>query len=133
MTEAIVTINGRKLSDPQVAALRAAVTSFYTEMLTPTALGSDEHGLRMTEAYRDRMSEVLALIAAAPASAPTALVAPLKLSDLEERRMMRILSLAGIVPEAATQVQKTIAGGYAVQAIPVDEAAMRLQRALREG
>jgi hypothetical protein len=57
-----ITINGRELTTGQASAVRVAITSFYDEMSEPDALGDDEHGRFMVEQYRNRLSEVLAVI-----------------------------------------------------------------------
>lgn len=59
--EPTITINGHILTSAQVMAVRAAISSFYTEMGEPDALGDDEHGRAMAAAYRARLMEVLCL------------------------------------------------------------------------
>lgn len=60
--EAEVIINGIKLTNAQSMTLRAALTDFRAQMSSDGALGDDPHGRSMTQAYRDRASEVLGLI-----------------------------------------------------------------------
>ena len=62
MSEPIITINSVRLTYAQEVAVRVAITSFHAEMAEPDALGDDEHGRAMTKTYRDRLSEVLAVI-----------------------------------------------------------------------
>lgn len=61
--EAEVTINGRRLTDAQVMALRTACTIYHDEMASnPDALGTNDQGRRMAALYRDRLGEVLRII-----------------------------------------------------------------------
>jgi hypothetical protein len=59
---ASVIVNGQVLTDAESECLRAAVTAFHSEMSEDDALGTDEHGRRMTLAYRGAMERILALI-----------------------------------------------------------------------
>lgn len=61
MTEPHIIINGIELTEAQAMAVRVAVSSFYTEMGAPDALGEDEHGRAMAAAYRLRLAEVYRL------------------------------------------------------------------------
>jgi len=62
-TEADITVEGVRLSFGQSLALRVAATDFFNQMSDSViACGEDEHGRRMTQAYRTRLSEVLRLM-----------------------------------------------------------------------
>lgn len=62
--EPLITVNGEPLSFGQSMAVRVAVTSYYAAMATdPIALGDDEHGRVMVQAYGDRLGEVIRLMA----------------------------------------------------------------------
>jgi len=58
-----VVINDIKLTEGQIMALRVAVSSLYTQMGEPDALGEDEHGRAMTAAYRAQLALILRLMA----------------------------------------------------------------------
>jgi hypothetical protein len=60
--ESPVTVNGIELTSAQVLALRAALTSLHGDMGSDRALGDDELGRAMARGYRERASEVLALL-----------------------------------------------------------------------
>lgn len=62
ISEAEVTINGQRLSEGQVMALRVAASIYWENMQDENALGDDEHGRRMVLAYRDRLAEILRLM-----------------------------------------------------------------------
>ena len=62
MSEPTITINGHVLTVGQAMAVRVAITDFYEAMSSKFALGDDDHGLKMTEAYRLRIREVLKMI-----------------------------------------------------------------------
>jgi hypothetical protein len=49
--EAVVTINGRTLTNAEVSTLRCAVSSFIMTINEPDALGNDEHGRFMRASY----------------------------------------------------------------------------------
>ena len=49
--EAVVTINGRTLTNTEVSTLRNAMSSFIMEMDKPDALGTDSHGRFMRASY----------------------------------------------------------------------------------
>jgi hypothetical protein len=59
--ESSVIINNVPLSVGQVMTIRVALTDFVLRMEND-ALGDDEHGKRMTKAYRERAVEVLKLM-----------------------------------------------------------------------
>lgn len=60
--EAKITVNGQELTTAQSLAVRVALSSYHSEMSSnPDALGNDDHGRRMTAAYRDRLAETLQL------------------------------------------------------------------------
>lgn len=59
----VVAINGMTLSIGQVMALRVACSAYYDMLVRDTdALGTDEHGRRMTTLYQARLGEVLAML-----------------------------------------------------------------------
>ena len=60
--EADVIMDGTRLSPAHVMAVRVACAAYHADMQDPLALGDDEHGKRMTVAYRDRLAEVLRLL-----------------------------------------------------------------------
>jgi hypothetical protein len=64
MSEAEIAIGGVKLSQEQAMVVRMACSAMHSEMQSPDALGDDEHGRRMTIACRERMNEILPLLAA---------------------------------------------------------------------
>jgi hypothetical protein len=63
MQEASITINERVLTNAQAMAVRVAISNFYSDMMEPDALGDDEHGRAMVTAYRERLVEVIRLLA----------------------------------------------------------------------
>jgi hypothetical protein len=116
LTEPVITINGRVLIEPQVVAVRAAIN--YA---------------REGAIDRDRLDEVLQMIVSAPVgSRPQGPGSIPPLAELSRQRVNRILQLAGIVPEQASRVERDLASGYASAGVMVDEAAVRLQRALEK-
>lgn len=126
MTEPLITINGRALAEGQAMAVRVAISEFHLLVQNPDHLGKDEHGRRMTEAYKDRLDEVMQMLAHATEPARRSL------TDIQLRRAERILQLAGIVPEQASPKAKALSQSYAIADLPVDEAAVRLNKALEE-
>lgn len=60
-TEAEVTIDGVRLTDAQVMALRVAISSRLMD-LRENGLGNDDHGRKMTALYIERSSEVEAML-----------------------------------------------------------------------
>jgi hypothetical protein len=62
MSEAVVTINGHRLSEGQAMTVRVALTDFLFTMADPMALGDDRHGRYMRDGYRDRVKEMLFLM-----------------------------------------------------------------------
>ncbi len=62
MREPAIRMNGVLLTPAQAMAVRVAVTSYAMEMREPGALGDDEHGQAMAQAYADRLGEVSELI-----------------------------------------------------------------------
>ena len=119
MSEPVITINGRLLTSGQAMAVRVAISSFHQECRDPGHLGDDADARRLTEAYRDRLTEVLQAITTPKPTPPQLGI-----------RAHRILMLAGLVPERATERQRQMAESYAVTGMAIDEAAMRLKRAL---
>jgi len=109
----------------QATAVRVAITSFHAGVNQFYPLGDDENGLRLAEAYKDRLREVLGLIFGPPASP----VAP-ALGAAHERSN-RILQLAGIVPEQATVEQRKLADIYAIKGMAIDVAASDMRRSLK--
>ncbi|PHM72249.1 hypothetical protein [Xenorhabdus sp. KJ12.1] len=55
--EPTIVINGIYLDEGQAMAIRTAVTS-YLSYLRENRHGDDEHGKKISELYRDRLSEV---------------------------------------------------------------------------
>lgn len=53
-----VVINSIPLTDSQSLALRVAVQSKLMEFENPEALGTDPHGLKMVQLYRERLTEI---------------------------------------------------------------------------
>lgn len=131
MTEPIITINGRRLTDAQAAAVRVAITSFHADMATPMALGSDEHGIRMTEAYRDRLTEVLEIDRAGRVSTVNS-AQERALLQMQNTRINRVLQLAGIVPEQARPKVREMAGVLILEGLSNDAAATRLREKIDE-
>jgi hypothetical protein len=128
LTEPRITINGRLLTEGQAMAVRVAIAAYHQELQDPDHLGTDRDGRRLTHAYRDRLEEVLRFILPAAASKE-----PVRLTEAQRQRANRILQLAGIVPETAAPSAMALAVGYAGQNIQVDEAAVRLRRAMESG
>lgn len=56
-----VLVNGTALSAAQSMALRAAVGHMLFDLADPAGLGADPHGLAMSQAYRERLTELEAL------------------------------------------------------------------------
>jgi hypothetical protein len=56
MSEPTIVINDQILTLGQAMAVRVAIVNFHD------ALGEDEHGEKMSAAYRERLSEVLKII-----------------------------------------------------------------------
>lgn len=65
-TEAVVTINGRTLTDSETSALRVAVSSFRSEMVGPNPLGGDAHGIAMAAGYARNLQRVEMLLVLKP-------------------------------------------------------------------
>ena len=61
-----VIINNKRLTIGQVMALRIAISRFWEDMKEPGALGDDEFGAKMADAYRARAEEVLKLLLEEP-------------------------------------------------------------------
>ncbi len=59
-SEPDITINGQKLTEAQAMTVRVALSDFYTGL--EAGLGDDEHGKRMTAAYRARLEELFRII-----------------------------------------------------------------------
>lgn len=136
MTEPVITINGRQLTESQAMAVRAAVTAFWQDMAEPDALGDDDHGRRMSEAYRDRLTEVLQIIGSkveGDLAAQGRASQSGMLLEVVSQRAARILQLAGIVPEQASEGHRALAEKYAISGDPVDQSAMRLRRMIDKG
>lgn len=63
MSEPAITINGVPLSTGQAMTVRVACVTMQAEMQDdPMALGDDEQGMALVEAYTARLSEVLAFM-----------------------------------------------------------------------
>ncbi|WP_042298978.1 hypothetical protein [Paraburkholderia kururiensis] len=56
--EAVITINGHCLTDAQSTTVRTALESLAMSLNGDAPLGDDEHGRRMTAAYRARLEEI---------------------------------------------------------------------------
>ncbi len=63
--EALITINGIKLSTAQSLTVRVAVSSFVDDLVN-NGLGDDTHGKQMTEAYLNNLNSIIRLIHAPP-------------------------------------------------------------------
>ena len=137
MTEPFITINGRTLLEVQAKAIRIAVSVLRQQLVNPMEYGDlmcrfDE----VEDLDEDRLTEVLQIITgparddnrmAIDDDRATRANSP---STMHSQRVDRILQLAGFVPEQASEVQRSLARGYARAGIAPDEAAVRLQRAL---
>mgnify|MGYP003393619248 CR=1 FL=1 len=60
--EAVVAINGSVLTLAQSMVLRCAVSHMLMDMQDPLALGNDDHGRYMVQAYKARLRELEELI-----------------------------------------------------------------------
>lgn len=60
--EADIVINGVKLTFAQSMTLRVAICSFLSDMSKEDALGTDEHGKFMSNAYASRSQEIINLM-----------------------------------------------------------------------
>jgi hypothetical protein len=60
--EPTVVINRITLTAGQAMALRVAVSDFFAQMSEPNALGDDEHGQAMANAYRAQLALILRLM-----------------------------------------------------------------------
>jgi hypothetical protein len=109
-----VIINGRALVEPQIQALRAAL-SF-----------ADQTGAMVEFPFDpDRLTEVLQMLQ------PTERQKQEKmLTGMHTDRVNRVLQLAGIAPDHAAPEARKLAEGYVIAGVRNDEAAIRLQRAL---
>jgi len=101
-------------------AVRVAISELHLLVQDPDHLGKDENGRRLTQAYKDRLDEVLAMIVTSPSARRTA----------DRVKVDRILQLAGIDPGKATLAERDLAEGYAITDAAIDESATRLRRAL---
>lgn len=127
MTEPIITINGVALIESQAMAVRVAITSFHQKMVYPGApLGTSDDDMRLKEAYRDRLTEVVRIMAQ-PATARSQ--NDLVVAKVLTNRAARIMQLAGLVPEQATPQQRHMAETYAITVTALDEAAIRFKKA----
>jgi len=57
LNEAVIVINGQKLTDAQSSTFRVALENFSSD-LSCHGLGDDEHGKSMTKSYLERISEI---------------------------------------------------------------------------
>ena len=62
MKEPRITIDGIVLTNGQAMTVRVALSSFLFDLRDRTSLGTDEHGLAMTAAYKARLVEIFKLI-----------------------------------------------------------------------
>lgn len=113
MTEPIITINGRTLIPAQVKAVRGAL------LLADGAIDA------MYDA--DRLTEVLQIMDSRPSERAQQ---EKMLTGMHLQRRDRILQLAGIVPEQATEEQRNAAATFSATGMAVDEAAVRLRRSM---
>jgi len=139
LTEPFITINGRTLLEVQAKAIRIAVSVLRQQLVNPMEYGDlmcrfDE----VPDLDEDRLVEVLQIITG-PARSDSRMAIDgdhaaqaNSLSTMHSQRVDRILQLAGFVPEQASEVQRSLARGYASAGIAPDEAAVRLQRALEK-
>tara|TARA_R110000868_G_scaffold55293_2_gene171979 strand:- start:135 stop:344 length:210 start_codon:yes stop_codon:yes gene_type:complete len=58
--EPAITINGRALTNGQAMTVRCAIEAFAYQI--EDGLGDDAHGVSMTRAYRNRISEIRDMI-----------------------------------------------------------------------
>lgn len=113
----IVIINGRALIEPQIKALRAALQF------------ADQSGACVEFSFDpDRLTEVVQMLEAAPGERAQQ---EKILTGMHRQRVDRVLQLAGIVPEQAGPKARDLAEGYVLAGTMVDEAAIRLQRAMK--
>ncbi|HUR93069.1 MAG TPA: hypothetical protein VMY76_00705 [Gemmatimonadales bacterium] len=61
-----ITINGVQLTGAQAMTVRVAVTSLMLEMRQPDALGAGDVNRGIANGYRDRATEVLAIMQRPP-------------------------------------------------------------------
>lgn len=61
MTEPNIRINGTALTIAQTMTVRVSLGTFLID-LNETGLGDDEHGLKMTEAYKSCLTEIFSMI-----------------------------------------------------------------------
>ena len=54
--EAIITVNGHALTNAQSMVVRVSLESMAGSLIG--GLGNDEHGVRMTALYRERIQEI---------------------------------------------------------------------------
>ena len=57
-SEATITINGERLTDGEAACIRIAIEKFSTQMQDINALGEDERGQEIVEAYRKQIANI---------------------------------------------------------------------------
>ena len=57
-----ITINGKRLDVGHVMTIRVALTSYLMDMQEDDALGDDDHGKQMAQAYKERISEIFKLM-----------------------------------------------------------------------
>lgn len=60
MSEPSICINGKSLTEGEAMTVRVALTCYMLELQSRDALGSDEHGRAMVEAYKVNGVRVLA-------------------------------------------------------------------------
>ena len=60
MSEPSIVVNGMRLTEGQAMTVRVALNAFCVDL--QDGLGDDEHGKRMTIAYKKRLSEIFRII-----------------------------------------------------------------------
>jgi hypothetical protein len=62
LTEARITIGDKVLTEAQSMTVRVALSSFHVEIWEDDPLGTDEHARQMTDAYRERLAEIMPMV-----------------------------------------------------------------------
>lgn len=57
-----ITINGVRLTEAQAATVRVACSQMASFMAEDDALGADQHGRRMVEAYQTHLHDIFQLM-----------------------------------------------------------------------
>jgi hypothetical protein len=64
--EAVITINGVRMTPGQSMVIRVAVMQMHAEMAQPLALGSDDRGISLATTYHRLLTSIIAEIMAEP-------------------------------------------------------------------